>query len=406
MTSLLRIIFAISALCFCLGATAQNDPRLISDRDTTIYFVNVFPGSEIYELEGHSAILVSTPQRDIAYNFGVFDFDSPNFVWRFVKGETDYLAVAWPWLGFLYPYTVSGRHVRAHRLNLTPEETQEAVRLLEENVLPENAVYRYNYVKDNCATRPLNAIERALSDSISLSAAPAENYAHPLTFRNVMRHYHTNYPWYQFGIDLALGSGIDEPLPRRAAAFAPVELDAMLEGATVGNRPLVLDTIELDRFPADYAVKSPTPFLLRPLTVFWIFFAFTLAISVFDIRRRRLSRWFDTIFFTILGLTGLLLTFLIFISVHEATSPNWLYIWLNPLCLLVPALIWIKRTKRVLICYQIANFAVLTGLLAFWPLIPQSANPAFFPIILAEMLRSATYVYLQTNNRSTKQVLK
>ena len=41
---------------------------------------------------------------------------------------------------------------------------------------------------------------------------------------------------------------------------------------------------------------------------------------------------FDTIYFNIAGLAGLLLTFLIFVSVHYATSPNWLYLWLNPLC--------------------------------------------------------------------------
>ncbi|MBD5234382.1 MAG: DUF4105 domain-containing protein [Bacteroidales bacterium] len=395
-----RILLLLALLTVSLGLSAQIDPRLHTDGDTAVFFVNVYPGSDIYELEGHSAIVVTTPYRDIAYNFGVFDFNSPNFVYRFVKGETDYMAVAWPWLGFLYPYTAAGRHVRAHRLNLTPEETAETIRLLEENVLPENAVYRYNYVKDNCATRPLAVVERALPDSITLGPAPAESYAEPLTFRNIMRHYHRNYPWYQFGIDLALGSGIDRPLPRRAASFAPAELDSMLAGATSSGRPLVSYTIDLDNFPADNAVLAPTPVWLSPHTVFWVLFAVTLALSIHDIRLKRLSRWFDTIFFSVLGFTGLLLTFLIFISVHEATSPNWLYLWLNPLCLLVPILIWIKRTKKVLICYQIANFAVLTGLLAFWPLIPQSANPAFLPIILAEMLRSATYIYLQASNRS------
>ncbi len=364
--------------------------------DTAVYFVNVYPGSEIYELEGHSAILVDIAgQRPVAYNFGVFDFAAPNFVYRFVKGETDYMAVAWPWEAFVAPYVRDGRRVVAHELNFTPAQTRRLVELLQENVRPENAVYRYNYVKDNCATRPLRAVELASGDSLKLAPAPIEaNSSLPITFRNIMRRYHANYPWYQFGIDLALGSGIDYPLDSREPSFAPAELDGMLHGATTGGSPLVRDTLVIADFAPDNAVLGPTPWYLRPDTVFWIFFAVTLALTIRDIRRRKVCRWFDTVFFSALGLVGLLLTFLIFISVHEATSPNWLYLWLNPLCLLVPALIWIKRTKIVLVCYQIANFAVLLALLLLWPLVPQSANPAFLPIVLAEMLRAASYVYI------------
>ena len=28
---------------------------------------------------------------DSVWNFGIFDFREPNFVYRFVKGETDYM---------------------------------------------------------------------------------------------------------------------------------------------------------------------------------------------------------------------------------------------------------------------------------------------------------------------------
>lgn len=190
--------------------------------DTTIYFVNIYPGSEIYELEGHSAIIVDIKgSMPMAYNFGVFDFNSPNFIYRFVKGETDYMAVEWPAMSFLAPYADHGRRVMAHELNFSAEQKARIIDLLKKNVKPENAVYRYNYVKDNCATRPLRAVELAAGDSIRLAPAAFEaNSSIPLTFRNIMRHYHRNYPWYQFGIDIALGSGIDYPLERREIAFA------------------------------------------------------------------------------------------------------------------------------------------------------------------------------------------
>lgn len=83
-------------------------------------------------------------------------------------------------------------------------------------------------------------IEKAIGDTIALDA-PA-GYDSLTSFRRIMRHYHINYPWYQFGIDLALGSGIDYPVTDREKAFAPLILKEMMETATVKGRPVVKDT--------------------------------------------------------------------------------------------------------------------------------------------------------------------
>ena len=367
-----------------------------AEADTTVYFVNIYAGPEIFELDGHAAIVVDIKgQQSRSYNFGVFDFDAPNFVYRFVKGETDYMAVEWPTEPFLYPYFVQGRRVVAHELDFDSAAKARLVDALRRNVLPENAVYRYNYVKDNCATRPLRAVELAAGDSIMLGPAPfeAQSLMRP-TFRNVMRAHHVRYPWYQLGIDIALGSGIDYTIDRRELAFTPVELDGMLAGATVGGRRLVKATHVLNDTDPFNAEMEPTPWYLTPMAVFCLLFAVAVVLTWRDIRRRRVTRWFDAVLFGCVGVAGLVLTFLIFVSVHEATSPNWLYAWLNPLALAVPVLIWIKKAKNVLFSYQIANFAVLTVLLAVWYFLPQSANPAFLPLIGAEMLRSASYVYI------------
>jgi len=371
-----------------------------AEADTCIYFINIYPGNEIYELEGHSAIGVSVRgQEPVAFNYGVFDFDRPNFVYRFVKGETDYKAVAWPLRAFLASYNGSGRRIVAHELNLDSAGKKRLVGLLLGNVRPENATYRYNYVKNNCATRPLAVVERAAGDSIILGPAPfeAQSLLYP-TFRNVMRRYHANYPWYQFGIDLALGSGIDYTIDRRAMAFAPAELDGMLAGATVGGRPLVRQSHVLVDTAPDAGISGPTPWYLSPLAVCTLFLIATVGFSVRDFRRRCVCRVFDAVFFGVLGLAGCLLTFLIFISTHEATSPNWLYAWLNPLCLLVPLFVWCGRC-RVLLCYHVANAVVLAALLAAWYWLPQSANAAFLPILLADALRSVTYVAIERRHR-------
>lgn len=375
----LTAFFCLLFTCLCALAAA---PR--------VFFVNVYAGDEIYELEGHSALVVEEDGKTTAFNYGIFDFNSPNFVYRFVKGETDYMVAAYPFAYFLQSYRSEGRRVVAHELDLDSAQTRRLIDSLYSNIRPENRVYRYNYVKDNCATRPLAMIERVLPDSIALAPAPFE--AQPLlqpTFRNVMRHYHRNYPWYQFGIDIALGAGIDTPIVRHAMAFAPVELDAMLAGATVAGKPLVKDSMVLVDLPPEAAVEAPTPWLLTPMAAAWLLLVAAIAVTAYDIARKRRSRGFDAALFGAIGLTGCLLTFLIFVSVHEATSPNYLYPWLNPLCLLVPALLWVRKGATALRIFMAIYTAVLVILAVAWPFLPQSANAAFLPLYAATLLRSA-----------------
>lgn len=388
----LMVLLTLAALFSALPANAAAE----TPADTTFYFVNIGAGRDIYELDGHSAIAVVYPDgRGEAYNYGVFDFDAPNFVWRFVKGETDYMSVAVPLQLFLMSYAGTGRSVELARLALSQDQKQRLLAVLRHDVDPRYRTYRYNYVLDNCATRPLCAIERAMADSITLGAAPAEAQSEqPLTFRGLMRLHHANYPWYQFGIDLALGSGIDRPISRREMAFAPVELMHMLPQATVGGRPLVDQTFTAQQEVAAVATDGPTPWLLTPMAAALAILALAIVATWRDVKHGHTSPWFDTVFFSLLGVAGLVLTFLIFVSVHEATSPNWLYVWLNPLCFLPVVCEWIKRAKKMLVCYFLLNFAAVTALTLAWPWIPQSANAAFLPLVGADLLRSATFVYI------------
>lgn len=396
MKRLLAIVVASLLLALPLPAAAAA-----MRADTVVSIVTLYPGPDIYELEGHTALRLQLPGGgDIAVNFGLFDFDSPNFVYRFVSGQTDYMAGAMPWQPFFESYRRQGRRVVEQEIALDAAGKERLLRLVADNLRPENRSYRYNYVLDNCATRPLRLVELAMADSILPGPAPMEAQSSlPPTFRNSMRYYHSRYPWYQFGIDLALGSGIDRPITRREECFAPASMAAQLATAVTASdrRPVVAATRVLNDVAPDAALQPPTPWYLSPLAVFSLLFAVALLISVGDLRRGRmtaLSRAFDTLLFGALGLTGCVLAFLIFVSVHEATSPNWLFAWLNPLCLLPCVMLWLKKGKNVLMWYQIINFAVLLVFVILWPFIPQSANVAFLPIVGAEMLRAATYIRL------------
>lgn len=355
------------------------------------------PGSAVYELEGHAALRVVLPDgRDMAVNYGIFDFDSPNFIYRFVKGETDYMVAAYPFSYFLESYRRDGREVEEYPLSLTSGESARLLDMLQRNLLPENRVYRYNYVKDNCSTRPLRIVEAAVGDTLSLQAPP---YTDGWTFRDAMRHYHENYPWYQFGIDIALGSGIDYPLSEHEKVFAPDMLRLMLPGAVVagqagGERSIVGEAVVYAPAEEDGGPLGPTPWPLTPLAVALYVLLAVIVCAVADLRRRRVSRWADAVYMSVAGLAGCLVTFLVFISTHEATSPNWLIVWLNPLCFIVPACIFIKKYARLLFCYEILNFVALFLLCVLWPLTAQVANVAFWPLIAADMILSARYIYI------------
>ena len=410
----LHIIFVLVLILSAHGIiTAQPAPPAETDSiqmpEWHFSLVTCGPGREIYQLEGHTALRAqSNDGRDLAINWGVFDFEAPGFIYRFVKGETDYMADCENFSLFLRGYLREGRSVTEQGLNLTPEQNAALVNLIDKNLLPANRVYRYNYVKDNCATRPLALIERAAGSDISFTPSSDDH----TSWRQAMTAYHRNYPWYQFGIDLALGSGIDRPVSTRELTFAPVYLCDRLATATMTDTdgktiPVVKSTRVLDRGKGTDATCGPTPWPLTPTAVGCYLLIAALWLTMHDLRRGRLTRWFDSALFGIQTLMGLLLTFLIFVSVHEATSPNWVYLWLNPFCAIAAIGVWIKKGKRVVYWYQICNFAALIALLACHWLHVQQLNAAAPLFIAAALTRSFTEIYLlrpraQTDNKINK----
>lgn len=396
-----EIIVLVAVMLFALPPCTFAQTN---DSTTVISLITCAPGADIYELEGHTAMRIRNAEQDYIVNWGLFDFAAPNFVYRFVKGETDYMCGAMPTERFISYYAHSGRQVTEQVLDLTPQEIDKIVAAVNKNLLPENRVYRYNYVKDNCSTRPLSIIETSLEDTLRLAQAPSELTGTNPTFRSVMRRYHRNYPWYQFGIDLALGSGIDYPITNHEAAFAPDLLMRMMHFAAAGNRQLVSGTNIL--YAGADATEPATPWFLTPLAAFSLLFIIVLAITWHDNRRRSVTRWFDALLFTAFGLTGCLLAFLIFISTHEATSPNLLILWLNPFCLLVPVCIWFARCSRFLIWYQIINFAAICVMIILMPVMNQSINWAFIPLWACDLLRAWNYIHITKCERKRKNLYR
>ncbi len=373
-------------------ASAPDSTGIVAEAPV-VSLLTCAPGELVYELEGHTGLRFRTSTTDIVVNWGLFDFNSPGFIYRFVRGETDYTVGAAPTEWFLNQYRNQGRSVTEQVLNLTPTEALRLQQLVADN-MQNNPVYRYNYVKDNCSLRPLRLIEKALApDSIHFT----DTVAAGTTFRSMMTDFHRSYPWYQFGIDLALGSGIDYRITTAEAAFAPVTLQKLAASAIIttpdGNRRFVSATETIVAGTPGGVALPPTPWYLTPVFFAYVLLTLTIAVTLFDIARRRVSRLFDALMFGIYGIAGCVIAFLVFISSHEATSPNLIILWLNPFCLLVPLCLWSRRGRNFLICYHFINFAAVLALIIVAGISGQRLNHAFLPLMAADMIRSAAYIF-------------
>lgn len=397
------LLYALTAI-LPLGAQQRFIPPMNEDDSTaTVSLLTCAPGADVYSLEGHSGLRLHYGATDIVANWGIFDFNAPNFIYRFVKGETDYSIGIIPTEYFLLQYNLEHRRVTEQTLNLTPGQIRKVIQAVDINMYPENRVYRYNYVLDNCATRPLQIVEQAIGDSIRLTQSVAELEDTP-TFRNVMRHFHRNYPWYQLGIDICLGSGIDGTITQRATMFAPELLKELAATAVIGGgprkgQPFVSSTSVLVDFPPEGTVLGPTPRYLTPIAAFSLLLAVTILLTVYDRRRDALSRWFDFLLFLAAGIAGCIVAFLVFISTHEATSPNWLLLWMNPLCLAVPALVFCGRCRKLLGIYHCYNIVAVAAFYVIAATGIQSVNPALLIIAACVLIRSInSLLYVPSKN--------
>lgn len=362
----------------------------------TVSLITCWPGTEVYELCGHEAVrvrgMLNGRDIDMVWNYGTFDFDQPNFIFRFVKGETDYKLSSYPFKYFMPEYEAAGRRVVEQDLNLTQQEAKDLLSHLTYEALPQNATYRYNYVKDNCATRVINVIDRSVGQPVIYPDS-----IHYGTFRNEMRAYHRDYPWYQFGIDLALGSGLDYPLKGKEEMFVPLEMMRKAENAHLPDgRKLVAETRVLNAGVED-ATLGPTSFWVSPLAVALYLLAITLVLCWLQWHKRTIWKLLYSIWFGVSGLAGCLIAFLVFVSSHEATSPNLLLLWLNPLQLVIALGVWWRKWRSAVTAMIYVNIILIGVLMIVWPFQPQSANPAFFPLMGVTLALSICYAIIYSN---------
>lgn len=318
------------------------------------------PHPEIYSLYGHTALHYHDLRTEMhwVFNYGVFDFRKRNFVWNYVKGETDYrLEATSMFLGWCRYYRKWGSSVEEQVLDLTPAEKLRLAEALAENL--KNPVYRYNIFYDNCSTRPRDIVERCLEGPVSYG----EREGYEPSFRQMVRRQTADFPWVSFGNDLLLGLKADLSTTQRERQFLPSNLYWDFDHAVVDRhgekRPLVLRHVT-------HVPQGVQPveggFPLSPLACTLLLLGVSVAILVWEIHRRKLFVWWDALLMLATGLPGCLLAVLFF-SEHPTTSTNLQILLLNPLSLLfIPSVVRRRKTPWFIISLCMTVLFFIGGL--------------------------------------------
>lgn len=385
-----RLFFIAFLLLGILNIKAQQFSS-ISD-SAVISLITCSPGEEVYSKFGHTAIRINDSKYgvDIVFNYGIFSFETEDFYYKFIKGETDYQLGIYDTRNFLPEYAERNSMVSEQILNLTLVEKRKIINLLLKNYEPQNRIYRYNFVFDNCSTRPRDKIISSLNGYVKFQSA-----SNAKTFRQWIGEYVGTDTWLKFGIDIVFGIDADKPANNSESMFLPENLMNEFQTAQVVSpdghtRKLVARENTLVN-KTEIKEQIPSVFS-RPLSISVILFVLGMALTIWDYKKKKLHfRIFDTLILVITGIGGLITFYLMFFSVHPLVKSNFNLLWLNPLNIAVAVFIWIKRLRVTLFYYQMVNILLLVGALVAFALSEQAFNLATFPLIVLLLMRTTCW---------------
>ena len=371
--SLILLAVLVAASSFALAHPAEN---LRVSEESKFSILTCTPGPDLYSLFGHSAIRFQDIQNgqiiDWVYNYGTFQFDE-NFYWKFAMGKLDYLLSKEDFPYFQQGYIIEGRGIYEQDLLLSQPEKQKLLELLEENYLPQNRTYRYDFFYDNCSTRIRDIISQALPNQLTFQY----HYEQPRSFRQAIQSYLDYQPWSDLGIDIALGIPCDRIVQPQQMMFLPDSLMHEMTWAQKDNQPLIIHTQEI--LPRDYELQMNTTF--TPVVVFFLFLILHIAVGFLFLHRKIAVQPTDRILLAVSGLIGLLVVFLWFFTDHTATAWNLNILWANPLNLILAfsnskALSGWRKT------YLLIYILILTLTLVAWFILPQRLHFSLISLIL------------------------
>ena len=331
----------------------------------------------------HLRIVIPERNSDLVYNWGVFDFATPNFVWKFAKGRLDYKLGVISFDRFQEEYFLEQRWIQSQKINLEPGETNILFGLIAENLKPENLKYRYDFFYDDCSTRIRDLLEKSIGNILKY---PPEERKNIPTFRDMVGKYQRPFPWLKLGVDLIMGTPGEKKASNRDKMFLPLDMQEGLTEALINRNGRLIPLLQNPEIILDFetpVVKQR--FFISPVFLFSL--AFILLVVFYALNRNKTAvKVTDIVIFSIFSLLSLLMIFFSFFTDHPQMKWNMNIIWLSPFVILCLAGVMLNkewfRWFRIVFFLCILSFIIQL-------IVPRAFNQAFIPLLLILMLRTS-----------------
>ncbi len=304
--------------------------------NTKISVLTCGTGDELYSLFGHTGLRVQDPnnQLDIVYNFGMFDFSTPNFYTKFIKGDLLYFGTTESFGNFMDQYQYFGRSVVEQELNIESSTKQKIFDDLNQILQSDKKYYEYKFIEENCTTKVWHVLNQHLPVKLTKVGKDFSSY------RKVINDKLGNRFFEKLGINLIFGSKTDVAA---AQIFLPEELQESLDQQV----KLIATNSLLPRLNKDY---------FSVWNHWWIWLVIVAFFSFVKLRT------VSTIWFWMQGLLGLFLLFVGWYSHHYEVSNNYNPLVVNPILIGI-SLIWQSRNKIMI--YSVISYFILSLVFVF-----------------------------------------
>jgi len=302
-----------------------SQSQKLSDR-ARVSVLTCGSGNELYSIYGHTALRINDIEKniDIVYNYGMFDFRTPNFYLKFVKGDMQYFMGACSFQDFITEYQVTNRAVFEQNLLISTAQKQKIFDELNKSLFSDDKYYTYKFIDKNCTTMVLDKINAVFGNKI-VSKKSDEN----ISYRKILYGYLDNHFWENFGINIIFGQKVDN---KATKLFLPNELMENLKTTKFRGKRIVNDEVILNN-----------QVYIEDKFSFWnsiYFYGILLTIIVLTNKKP-----IFLIYFTVLGLFGCFFSLAGLYSFHEEIWWNYNVLLFNPTLLLF-IYFWFTKNKK------------------------------------------------------------
>jgi hypothetical protein len=303
-----KLLFTLLVLVFFNGAS-QN---ISLSEQAKVSILTCGTGPESYAMYGHTAIRIQDVALglDMVYNYGAFDFSTPNFIGRFVKGDLQYFITNESYIDFYYNYQAENREIIEQELALTPVQISQLFEQLNASLYSEARFYTYKFIDRNCTTMVVDQINNALGREYIKASTSNQSY------RELLYPYMSNF-YMKLGIQIIFGTKVDEPATR---LFLPYEFESAVSKTKVNGKAI-------EKSNETILKARPTSVPFNWLNSIYSLIGVLLLLALFG------KKWIPIIYFTIAGLLGLFFSLVGLYSLHEEVLWNYNILLFNPLLL-------------------------------------------------------------------------